>query len=113
VSQLLDQRRRLLLKYGRTLQLERLMSDKSRPSINVLAKFYAYSPEQVSQNANISPGDAKIEITNDELSTAGWSGPSSQTDTFIMDGKRYTVKGSSAPLMAGAVHCGFSVMVKG
>lgn len=109
----LDARRRLIAARGRSFTLRRqtVTTPAAYSSVTVTGFLRAYRPDEIV--GQIMQGDWSIEITNDEITTAGWSGPPRPGDE-VLDGSAaaYAVMGA-APIYEASTLIGHTLQLRG
>lgn len=107
MSALATSRRRLIARFGRTQTLVRPAGDADDLAVTgVLTRVRPDTAEPPLQQ-----GDAMLDLTDDEISAAGWPDPDVNT-LVTVDDEMWAVKGAQ-PVYDGATCIGWTLWVRG
>ena len=109
---MLDARRRHLARHGWPMALRRQtgVDPVTHAAVTVQGFKHDYSPGQIV--GGILQGDARVEITPDEIAAAAWPGPPRKGDSMLIDQQVWAVQGATAVRAAGVL-VGYSIWIRG
>jgi hypothetical protein len=111
MSQFLASRRKQINAKGRPMTLRRLLTTSTKVDVTLNGFISTFRPEQIGVGA-IQQGDASIAILNDEIVAAAWPGPPRTRDQMLIDGRVWTVQGST-PIYEGTDCIGYNLFCRG
>lgn len=110
-SAMLDGRRRLIARRGRSAVLRRqgAVTPPTYTSVTVMAVLTAWRPGATDSGA--APDDRRVEILADEITAAGWPAPPRDGDSLVTAEGEHAVTGA-APVYDGGTLIGYSLTVR-
>ncbi len=105
-------RRRQINRKGQPATLQRPNSDLVTFNSVALKVFKVPYSRRPGHEDEGDPSDGQAEITNDEISAAGWPGPPQTGDTLILNNHHWFVVRSDA-VFDGATLIGYSMWIRG
>jgi hypothetical protein len=93
------------------MTLRRLLTTSTISDVTVMGYLVMFKPDAVG-TGSVMQGDATVSILNNEILACAWPGPPRQRDQMVIDGRIWSVQGST-PLWEGTTCIGHDIYVRG